>query len=597
MPTSSPAPDYRFGRFELQPAAQRLLVEGEGANVGPRAFDLLVALVERAGQLVSKAELLDRVWPGLVVEENNLHVQVSALRKILGPEAIATVPGRGYRFTLPVEPRDPSRTASPSGRADAQTPSIAVLPFVNLSDDAANEYFADGLSEELLNVLSKIGGLRVASRTSAFSFKGARVDIPTIARKLNVATVLEGSVRKAGSRVRVTAQLVEVATDSHLWSQTYDRELEDIFAVQDDIAQSVVREIRSALLGARFDVPAAARVAVELKEAARGRSRNAEAYRLYLQGSFFLRRDNEEDVARAIGCFRRALELDPEYPLAWASLSFCYLHQGASAWAPFAEGAERARSAAQRALALEPDLAAGHWAMGAVHMYYDWDWIAAESSIRRALRLAPEDGRLSVGAATLLHNLGHRSEAEALVRQALLLDPLNVDAHLAYSRLLAMGERLSEAESACRTAIELGPQRALVHYCLSDILLRQGRIDDALGEARREVHAAFGLQAVALAQLARGREPAAGSALRQLMRKHADVAAYQIAQVYAKKGDPDRAFAWLERARAQHDAGLPSMQIDPLLRGLHGDPRWKRLLTAMRFAPIDADSNARRQRD
>src|SRR5713226_1876017 len=218
---------YRFGTFELQPNERRLLAGGEPVVLGPRAFDLLIALVERPGQLVTKEELLDCVWPNLVVEENNLQVQVSALRKILGQEAIATIPGRGYRFTLTL-------TGNKLAPVDQSAPSIAVLPFVNMSDDAANEYFADGIAEELLNVLSKIRGLRVASHTSAFSFKGGKVDIPTVAQKLNVATILEGSVRKSGKRVRITVQLIQVATDSHLWSETYDRELEDIFAVQDD---------------------------------------------------------------------------------------------------------------------------------------------------------------------------------------------------------------------------------------------------------------------------------------------------------------------------------------------------------------------------
>ena len=202
-----------------------------------------MALVERAGQLVSKAELLDLVWPGLVVEENNLQVQISALRKILGAGRDRHRPRQGLPLHAAARARRSARRRLPPPEqlrapADAETPSIAVLPFVNMSDDPANEYFADGLSEELLNVLSKIRGLRVASRTSAFSFKGAKVDIPTVARKLNVANILEGSVRKSGPRVRITVQLVHVATDSHLWSETYDRELEDIFAVQDDIAHS-----------------------------------------------------------------------------------------------------------------------------------------------------------------------------------------------------------------------------------------------------------------------------------------------------------------------------------------------------------------------
>ena len=589
MTPNPPAPDYRFGRFLLQPSAQRLLVDGEAATLGPRAFDVLVALVERAGQLVPKAELLERVWPAVVVEENNLQVQVSALRKILGPDAIATVPGRGYRFTLPLQPaggppppaRPPAASPAPAG---VDAPSIAVLPFINMSDDAANEYFADGLSEELLNVLSKIRGLRVASRTSAFSFKGGKADIPTVAQKLNVAMILEGSVRKAGPRVRITAQLVHVATDSHLWSETYDRELEDIFAVQDDIARSVVSRVRAALMGERPDASGNAQVTADVQAAVKGRSSNAEAYRLYLQGSFFMNRYNEEDTVKAIGYFRHALELDPDYALAWASLSSCYLSQGANAWAPFAESAERARDAAARALEAEPDLAAAHWALGAVRTYYDWDWKGAESCLRRALQLAPEDSQLIVRAATLMQNLGRREEAEALVPRALALDPLNVDAHLASGWRLTLAGRLPEAESAYLRARELSPQRAKVHFYLCDIHLLQGRPEEALHEAEREVDETFRLHGIGLAELARGRVAASDAALRELIRKHQSDAAYQIAEAYASRDDAGRAFEWLERAYRQRDAGLASMKIDPLLRGLHGDPRWPLLLQRMGLA-------------
>ena len=588
MTVTSPAPDYRFGRFLLQPAAQRLLVDDTAATLGPRAFDLLVALVERAGQLVSKTELLDRVWPGLVVEENNLQVQVSALRKILGPDAIATIPGRGYRFTLRPEPAGlPQPTpaaATPPGPSATEAPSIAVLPFVNISDDAANEYFADGLSEELLNVLSKIRGLRVASRTSAFSFKGVPVDIPTVARKLNVATILEGSVRKAGSRVRITAQLVHVATDSHLWSQTYDRELEDIFAVQDDIAHAVVTEMRGALMHEGSALPGSAQVTAEVQSAVKGRSRNTEAYRLHLQGTYFMNRYNAEDMATAIGYFRRAVDLDPEYASAWASLSYCYLNQGADGWVPFAEGAERARDAARRALTVEPELAAGHWALGNVHMYFDWDWKAAESCMRHALRLAPEDSLLAVRAATLLLNLGQIEEAGALARRALALDPLNAAAHHISCWLLSIAGRLDEAESAGRKALELGSDRAKVHFRLCDVHLLQGRANDALQAAEREVEAPFRLLGIALAELALGHAANSDAALDKLIQEHGAAAAYQIAGLLAMRGDAEGAFQWLERAYRQRDAGLASMQVDRLLRGLHDDPRWPRLLEKMGFA-------------
>src|SRR4030095_16267113 len=263
---------------------------------------------------------------------------------------------------------------------------IAVLPFVNMSDDAANEYFADGIAEELLNVLSKIRGLRVASHTSAFSFKGGKVDIPTVAQKLNVATILEGSVRKFGKRVRITVQLVQVASDSHLWSETYDRELEDIFAVQDDIAQSVVKELRSALLGEKRDSASSAAVKAEVQAAAKGRGENAEAYRLYLQGRSMVARRTQASVTTGIAHLRQAVDLDPEYALAWAALANAQtIEAGTGGWTPFKEGYGRAREAAERALALAPDLAEGHIALARVLQGYDWDWAASEASWRRAL--------------------------------------------------------------------------------------------------------------------------------------------------------------------------------------------------------------------
>ena len=252
---------------------------------------------------------------------------------------------------------------------DYREPSIAVLPFVNMSDDATNEYFADGVAEELLNVLSKIGGLRVASHTSAFSFKGGKIEIATVAQKLNVATILEGSVRKAGNRVRIAVQLVQVATDSTLWSKTYDRELDDIFAVQDDIAQSVVKELRSSLLGEGRDTSASASVQAEVRAAARGRGENAEAYRLYLQGRSMVARRTQHSVTTGIEHLRQAVGLDPEYALAWAALAYAQtIEAGTGGWTPFEEGFRRAREAAERALTLEPDLAEGHVALAHIRM-------------------------------------------------------------------------------------------------------------------------------------------------------------------------------------------------------------------------------------
>ncbi len=540
---------YRFGTFELQPNERRLLAGGEPVVLGPRAFDLLIALVERPGQLVTKEELLDCVWPKLVVEENNLQVQVSALRKILGQEAIATIPGRGYRFTVTLTASNaPLKTLL--APIDENVPSIAVLPFVNMSDDAANEYFADGIAEELINVLSKIRGLRVASHTSAFSFKGGKVDIPTVAQKLNVATILEGSVRKAGKRVRITVQLVRVATDSHLWSETYDRDLEDIFAVQDEIAQSVVKELRSALLGEKADSPASAAVKAEVQAATKGRGENAEAYRLYLQGRSLVTRRTQASVATGIEHLRQAVSLDPEYALAWAALAHAQtIEAGTGGWTPYEEGYRRARKAAERALALEPDLAEGHIALGLVRMGYDWDWPGAEASMRRALELAPGNADVVLAAAVAAGNVGHLDESIALCRRAIALDRLNVHGHRYLGLFSLFAGLLEQAEAALKEALELNPLGGLTYKSLGDVYLVQGRFPEALAAFEKESHDGFRLLGLSMAHHALGQKGPSAAALEQL--GELPMHAFLNAQANAYCGNVDLAYEWLERAYTQ----------------------------------------------
>jgi len=571
--------NYKFGRFELKPATRQLLADDQPTTLGERAFDVLLALIERRERMVTKDELLELAWPGLVVEENNLHVQVSALRKVLGNSAIATVTRKGYRFALEVRSEAAPHATRPletPGADVADKPSIAVLPFINMSDDTANEYFADGLAEELLTVLSKIRGLRVASRTSAFSFKGVKVDIPTVAQKLNVAAILEGSVRKAGNRVRISAQLIHVATDSHLWSETYDRQLEDIFAVQDDIAKSVVKELRGALMGEKPDAAASAAVTAEVEAAARGRGQNAEAYRLYLQASFHNDRLTAEDFAIAIEAYRAALKLDPSYALALAGLSIAYAHGTAQGWLGdnLDEGFRLARQAAEEAVQLAPDLAESHEAVGVIRYAREWDWKGAEASFARALELAPHNVRIMCNTIFILYARVRHDEAIALLRHAVELDPLSGAVYCFLANSYRFAGRLDEAQAAIRKSLELSPRIGFAHYFHSDICLRQGRLDEALEAAKREIHDMFRQLALANVYHALGRHTESNAALGELIRTYTDTAALQIAEVYAYRGDPDPAFAWLERARAQRDAGMSMVRALPSMRHLHGDPRW-----------------------
>jgi TolB-like protein/Flp pilus assembly protein TadD/DNA-binding XRE family transcriptional regulator len=477
-----------------------------------------------------------------------------------------------------------ARDATPPAVAalDASMPSIAVLPFVNLSDDPGNEHFADGLSEELLNVLAKIPGLRVASRTSAFSFKGKRdVDIPTIARQLNVSTVLEGSVRKSGRRVRITGQLVQAASDSHLWSQSYDRELDDIFAVQDDIARSVVQELRSALLGEPADAAASARVSAQVFAATRGRTEDAEAHELYLLGRFLIDRLTPDDTVTGIGYYRQALQIDPRYALAWAGLAGAYSNQADYAWAPMAETFALARAAVLHALELEPELAEAHAELCWIQMCHEWDLHGAAVSCKRALELCASDRSNVIAASVLADSLGRKEEAVAWARRAATLDPLSYIAHGNLALRYLNSDLLDEADAALGRAFTLNPRAGLLHAVLGTLRLVQGRSEEALTAFEQEGIEALRLSGVALAQHGLGRRAESEATLQQLIERCADSGALQIAEAFAYLGDADRAFEWLERAYQQRDSGLPQMQSWPLLRNLHGDPRWRPFIEKM----------------
>ena len=464
-----------------------------------------------------------------------------------------------------------------------EPPSVAVLPFVNRSHDEEDEYFSDGLADELLNVLAKIRGLRVAARTSAFQFKGKNDDIAVIGRKLNVATVLEGSVRKAGNRMRISVQLVKVADGYHLWSESYDRTLEDIFAVQDDIAQSVVKELRTTLMGEAADAKAGQTATAQVAAAVKGRASDPEAHRLYLQARYFIDRATRDDTATAIDYLKQALDLDPAFALAWAQLGSAYSIEADKGWTTVTEGYARAREAVGRALALEPDLAEAHTQMGWIQAYHDWDWRGAEASYARALELAPGNAVVLRRAGLMALNLRRFDEGIALCRRALEQDPLNAAAYQNLGLALNTSGRRAEAEAAYRKALALTPQRAGSRACLALNLLAQGRGAEALAEALREPEEWARLWALAIIQWAAGRPAESEAALQELIAKHSVESAYQVAMVYAARGEVDLAFAWLERAYVQRDPGLAEMKAEPCFRSSHADPRWDAFLRKMGF--------------
>jgi len=481
---------------------------------------------------------------------------------------------RGLQRTL--ERGGPRESESP---AAGKVASIAVLPFENRSRDEEDAYFSDGLADELLNLLAKIKGFRVSARASSFHFKGKNVPLAEIGRALNVATVLDGSVRKAGNRVRISVQLVKVTDGYHLWSETYDRTLEDVFAVQDEIAQAVVRELRTALLGETPDTDASGIAKEDVAKAAKGRATDPEAYRLYLLARHLSDRLTREGLTKAIGYLNEALQRDPEFALAWSELGWAHAREAGYGWCPVAEGYTKAENAIQRALALEPDLGEAWSHLAFTQIYHGRNWAGAEVSLRRALELGPGNPLVLCRAGTLAYDLGRLDEAIGLYRQALELDPLSPLAYSLLGLALHNSDRNAQAEEAFRKVLELAPERGGAHAQLSKVLLAQGRGEEALAEAMREPTEAYRPWAVAIVNHALNRKAESDEALRELIAKQEEYgAALQVAQVYAARGEVEAAFEWLERAYEDEDPGLSEIMTVTPLRSLHHDPRWGEFL-------------------
>ncbi|MEO5988355.1 MAG: protein kinase [Candidatus Eisenbacteria bacterium] len=469
--------------------------------------------------------------------------------------------------------------ASMIARRTSPVASIAVLPFVNRSASADDEYFSDGLADELLNVLARIKGLRVTARTSSFHFKGKDTTIRDIGRVLDVATILEGSVRKAGNRVRISVQLVSVADSSHLWSETYDRLFDDIFAVQDEIAQSVVKELRTTLLGEAADANASGEAKAQVAEAAKGRGTDPEAHRLVLLARHLIGRMTSEDTARAIEYLKEALARDPKYALAWADLGWAYSSQADRYWVPFEEGYARSREAVERALALDPNLPDAHSRLGWIRITHDWDFRGAGESLARALALAPGSTETLRRSGVLAMVMGRCEEAEELCRRALEQDPLSAAAYSNLGILLQATGRPTDAEVAFRKALELTPQRFATRAHLSLVLSLPDRAEEALAWAMQEPEEALRLWALAIMHHAMGRGAESEAALRELGKKYAEDSAFQMAEVFAERGELDEAFESLERAYAARDGGIYQLLTSPHLRSLYGDARWDSILS------------------
>lgn len=442
--------------------------------------------------------------------------------------------------------------------------SIAVLPFVDMSEKKDQEYFGDGMAEEIIDLLVKVPGLRVIGRTSSFQFKGKMADLRSISEQLGVANVLEGSVRKSGDRVRVTAQLIDSHNGATRWSQTYDRDFSEVLKLQDEIAIKVAREVESDVLFSEI-LPAKT-------------LRNDEAYTAFLRGI------DETDTEQALSDFQQALDLDPSFADAATALASTYLFRGEAGLMPAGEAFDKARHAANHALELDPNDSDAHEVLGEIHLEYDWDWAAAEREFKLAKTLAFQGLGSTQGDSTRLAlTLGRWDEAVRIANKAVADDPLDPQSFLWLGIVETRRGRLLEAEAALRRSLELNSAFNFSHYVLAFVLLARGEPQAALAESLKEPVEGYRLVGSAMAYSALGRKSESDAALEHLLNIYALYMPSGIAAVYAFRGESDEAFKWLDRAYSQKDPLLFRINFSMEFDTLHHDPRYKAFLKKMKL--------------
>ncbi len=634
---SAPRRILGFGSFEVDLASGELRREGLKVKLQDQPLRLLVLLLERAGEVVTREELRNRLWPAdtFVDFDHSLNTAVRKLREALGdsaeaPRYVETLARRGYRFAVPV--RDREAPAPPALSADAEVPSpathtaarglsspprvvaiagvlgaaalvaywmgarpgprtqpgrrltLAVLPFDNLSGEPDQDYLSDGLTEEMITQLARLepDRLRVIARSSTWKYKRADRDIPRLRQELGADYVLEGSLRRAGERVRVTAQLVQVVDQSHIWAETYEREMRDVLVLESEVARAVARAIAMTLAP-----EAEARLA-------RARPVRPECYLDYLRGRYFWNRRTEAALRQALGYFQRAVAADPGYAPAYSGLADCYSSLGASSVVgglPPRQAMPEAKAAALKALEIDGTLAEAHTSLAIVHLLYDWDLAASEKEFKRALDLDPDYTAAHHWYSHCLLPLGRTEESLAESRRALELEPLNlvINGHLGWHYLYA--RQYDQAIEQYRRTLELDPAFPQAQRYAAWAFLQKGRHAEAIAALRAalsglgrqpEVEAELG-HALAVA----GRRAEARAVLEDLRQPSSGryVSPYAVALVHAGLGDRDQALAWLDKAYAERSDYMPYLGLEPMLDPLRSDPRFGALVRRVGLPP------------
>jgi TolB-like protein/DNA-binding winged helix-turn-helix (wHTH) protein/Flp pilus assembly protein TadD len=634
----------RFGVFEVDLRTAELRKQGLKVKLHGQPFQILALLLERPGELVTREEIRGKLWAGdtFIDFEHSVNSSVKRLREALGdaaehPRYIETLPRHGYRFIAPVEPAppvsspgvsvaalspSPTKTAVPreaeagTGRhhnwkravlASAglvavvaallafnvaglrertlrgvravrepplQIQSIAVLPLENLSGDPQQDYFADGMTEELITNLGKIGALRVISRTSVMRYKGTKKPLPEIARELNVDALVEGTVLRSGNRVRITANLLHAPTDRHLWAESYERDLGDVLTLQSAVAQAVAREIKVAISPA------------ESSRLARVRSVKPEAYELYLKGRYHYYKWTPDDFRKAIEYFQKAVEADPDWAPAYAGLATSYGWLWIEGGLPPQEALPRFNAALKTALAIDDTDPEVRYALAASAFYYRWDWEEADREFQRALTLDPNLVEARFEYAWFLASMGRFPAAVAEAQRAVERDPLSVSANLALGDVLFLAHQDERAIAQLRRTADLEPDDSRAHGFLTAYYEQKQMYGDAIAELQKVV-ALQGAPPEKLAGLRHAYQQSGpeGYWRWQLSEAKRRNAPYEIAMVYARRGNAGQAVAWLEKSYQQHYCYMVQLKTFRIWDPVRSDPRFQNLLRRMNFPP------------
>jgi TolB-like protein/DNA-binding winged helix-turn-helix (wHTH) protein/Tfp pilus assembly protein PilF len=642
----TPSLIFRFGPFEAKPRAQELSKNGTPLRLRGQPFAILELLLNRAGEVVTREEIRQKLWPAdtFVDFEHGLNTSIKKLRQALcdsatEPRYIETIPRLGYRFIAPVEATVEPKAKKPTGvetvaeedskhpvsqvgggrprlhlflapavlvlataalvfnMAGARTrlfalfrstknasvavasapkplPSIAVLPLQNLSNNSAEDYFADGMTDELTTDLAQFGSLRVISRTSAMHYKGASKTAPEIGRELGVDTLIEGTVQRVGDRVRIRVQLIDSASDRHLWARSYDHDLKDVLALQSSAARDIAEEVEGKV------VPPPANAPLNLHPV------KPEAYEAYLKGRYFWNKRTEDGLKKSIEYFEQAISQDPKFAAAYAGLADSYSILGSDVL-PARVASAKAHVAATKALELDPAIAEGHAELGLVEFYYDWDWTRSEQEFRRAIELNPNYATAHQWYGYYLAAMGRFPEALEEAGKAQQIDPLSLSINTTLAGRYRDLHQYAQAIDLNRRTLEMDPNFMPAHIALGATYEDQGNWSQAISEYQQAV-AISQNNPIALASLGSayghlGDQAAARKMIARLQEasKHHYVSAFDMATVFAGIGDPDSAFHWLEKAYAQRESQMAFLNITHRMDPLRSDPRFADLLRRM----------------